>query len=226
MARKSASLLPSRQRDAQSATWAAVGIDTSMSSVAVTGFGYDAMTDKMSEVCWAETRWIGDEYLKRLGDASRAHELVLNVLHRLFVIELANVYIAIEEPWYYGATKRGASAWLKQQAEVAGCVKGSLVKYGFTNIYEINNQSWRAVIRRDGVEVTKGEAGKWDVKQWAIQAFGLPDKPDLVKDKLGQKIPRPESGYGAKAKPVQPDDIYDAAACMAWMSDAIEKGGI
>ena len=65
--------------------------------------------------------------------------------------------------------------------------------------------------------------GKWDVKDWAIGAYGLPDLPDLVSGKNGGKIPRPETGFGAKAKAVQPNDIYDAAAVMAYMQDHVQS---
>lgn len=232
MARKDGSTLQARQKGAQSltkavagASWASVGIDTSMSSLAVVAVGYDATLDKMVGPTYAERRWYADDdYFKRLGEAAKSHDLVLDALTGLWVIELDRVVIVAEEPWYYGAVKQQQSAWLKQQAEIAGAFKGGLVRYGFPIIYEINNQQWRKVIRDEGVTIRKGQEGKWDIKEWAIKAFGLPEFPDLVKDKGGSKIPRPESGFGAKAKAIQPSDIYDAAACAAWGQNEIVSG--
>jgi hypothetical protein len=187
-------------------------------------FGYDAKLDKMVGPSFGEIRWTPeDDWFKRLGEAAKGHELLLDVLRDLWVIDPAKVYIAAEEPWYFGAVRDQKSEWLKQQAEISGAFKGSLVRYGFHNIYEINNSQWRATVRKDGVTIRKGPDGKWDVKAWAIKAFGLPDLPDLVKSKSGAKIIRPESGFGANAKAVQPNDIYDAAACCAWMADELEK---
>lgn len=202
-------------------SWAAAGWDTSMTAITIVAVGYDAILDKMIGPEWGETRFMPeDDYWYRLGMASRAHDLATNVLGKLWV-PFDQVHMAFEEPWFYGAVKMGRSDHLKQQAEVAGATKGSLVKYGFSirNMHEINNSQWRSMLKKEGVTIRKGPEGKWDVKDWAIKAFGLPVLPDLVKSKEGGKIPRPESGFGAKAKAVQPNDIYDAAAVCAWMCD-------
>lgn len=204
--------------------WMALGIDTSMTACSVVGVGFDPMLKKMVGPVWGETRWMPeDDYYKRLADAAYAPNLIHEVTRKLHSLKLERTFIAIEEPWYYGATKRGQSAWLKQQAEICGAFKGGLARWGWRNIFEINNSQWRATLRADGVEFVKGPESKWQVKEWAIAQFGLPDFPDLVKSKSGAKIPRPESGFGAKAKAVQPNDIYDAAACAAWMLDEIDK---
>ncbi len=227
MARKSAALLPSKRQEARAGSWAAVGIDASMTSIAAVAFGYDALTDKMTAIRYDSVRWAGEtDYFKRLKDAAYASQLVLNVTAGSYVMALDNVYIAIEEPFYYGAVKAGRSGFIKQQAEINGAVKASLLRWGYTHIFEINNQQWRATVRHDGVTIRTGDQGKWDVKTWAIKAFGLPDLPDLVAGKHGGKIPRSESGWGAKAKAVQPDDIYDAAGCCAYMADAVERGSV
>lgn len=222
-----------RRRDK---SWASLGVDTSMTACSVVGTCYDAVLDKYVGPFYAEMRWMPeDEYLRRLGDAARGHELILDVLGKLNVpINIDRVYIAIEEPFPLGMIAKsvgGKKAWqgsyIKQQCEVAGAFKGSLIRYGYQALYEINNSQWKAVLRRDGAIIRKMDSGgKWDVKTWAVKAFGLPDLPDLVKSKSGAKIPRPESGYGAKAKPVQPNDVYDAAAVAAWMQDLVESGGV
>ena len=215
-------------------SWAALGWDTSLTSVACVGSGYDAVLDKRVGPAYAELRWMPeDDYFFRLGDAAKSFDLALSVLGDLGMpLPLERVFMAVEEPVPYGMFAKGMSGWLKQQCEVAGAVKGSLVRYGFLNLSEINNSQWHATLRTDGVEFevikrdwsthAKTEAklrNKFAIKPWAINAFGLPDLPDLVKSKSSAKIPRPESGYGAKAKAVQPSDIYDAAAVCAWMCD-------
>jgi hypothetical protein len=229
MARKSPHVLKSHQ-DRHAKSWAALGIDTSMTSVAVAGISYDAVLDKRQSVAVAQTRWMpDDDYFKRLGEAARSEGIVMDVLTALWMVKFERVFIAFEEPWYYGAVKTGKSQWLKQQAEIAGAVKGSLVRYGFTNLYEINNQQWKAVLRKEGCDLASNKKDprmKWKVKEWAIEAYGLPDFPDLVANREGAKIPRPAEGYGARAKGVQPDDIYDATAVMAWMQDQIDRGAV
>lgn len=228
---------PRHSADRHADSWAAIGVDTSMSSVAVVGIGYDCVLDKIVGPEYVEIRWMpDDDYFKRLGDAVKGYDLILDVIGGL-VIPTNRVYVAIEEPFYYGAIKGGQSSYLKQQAEVAGAFKGGLARYGYLNIYEINNSQWHAALRKDGIEFAVAprgssqaektaarEANKFKVKDWAINAFGLPNLPDLVKSKSGAKIPRPESGFGANAKAVQPNDIYDAAACCAWMQNEIESG--
>ena len=223
MARKTGATLK-RALSARAPSWAAVGVDTSLTAISAVATAYDALTGSRRGPFWAEVRWLPeDDYFIRLGQASKTAGLIYDVLKEAWVRDYDNIYIAIEEPWYFGAAKHGQSGWLKQQAEVAGAFKAGLVNNGYLNIYEINNSQWRKVLRQEGVTIRRGAEGKWDVKEWAINAYGLPDFPDLVKSKSGAKIPRPESGYGAKAKPVQPSDIYDAAACAAWMQDHVER---
>jgi hypothetical protein len=235
VARKKAFKLKSRQRQAQD-SWACVGCDTSLSSIAVCGLGYDAILGKMTPVLWAEKRWTDEHYYTRLRDAVKGVDLVRDVLARFWVLDPELVHVALEEPFYFGAVRKGQSGYLKQQAEISGAFKAGLLLNGFNNIYEINNSQWYAVLRRDGVEFKRAEKGasektkrelklanKFMVKEWAMQAYGLPDLPDLVKTKAGGKIPRPESGFGANAQAIQPDDTYDAAAILAWMVDNLKE---
>lgn len=222
-------------------SWAALGWDTSLTSVACVGSGYDCVLDRRVGPSYAEIRWMpDDDYFMRLGQAAKAHELALDVLGKLGMpLPINRVYHAIEEPFPLGIIARAVGqkgswqgSFIKQQSEVSGCVKGSLVRWGYLNVYEINNSQWHATLRADGVEfetikrdwTAKEKAdgkkrNKFAIKPWAIKAFGLPDLPDLVKSKSGAKIPRPDEGFGAKAKPEQPNDIYDAAAVCAWMCD-------
>jgi hypothetical protein len=232
MARKHNPVFPGRQKrreSAQAGSWAAVGIDTSMTAISMVGIGYDSVLGKMTKVRLTDCRWPGDmDYIQRLASAAKTHEMMFDVLP--INCPLDRVWIAQEEPVPMGmiGARRGnfQSGWIKQQCEVSGAVLGSLAKYGYPNIFQINNSQWRSAVKKEGQVIRKGPEGKWDVKAWAIQAYGLPDLADLVAGKNGGKIPRPESGYGAKAKAVQPDDIYDAAACLAWMTNHIEEGGL
>jgi hypothetical protein len=201
--------------------WAAVGIDTSMSSIAVVAYGQDGRARKVG---WAEKRWtVNDDYLKRLKDAAMAHNLIQEAIKRFWILDPSNLYIAIEEPVPLGMLKKMNSGWVKQQCEISGAVIGSLMRWGYTQIWQINQSQWKKTIRDDGTEIRKMPEGKFDVKKWAIQAYNLPEWPDLVIGKDGVKIPRPESGRGANAKAVQPDDRYDAAGICAWMADEIES---
>lgn len=197
-------------------SWAAVGIDTSMSSIAVVGIGYDATLKKMSKVMHATARWNEEHFYKRLYASSMAHQLVLDVLSDMWVVDLEDVHIAIEEPVPIGMIRRMQSNSIIQQCQINGAVQGSLIRYGFFDIAQINNLTWKKVLRQDGVDLSDKNTMKWAVKQWAIDTYGLPDLPDLVQGAHG-KTPRPESGRGANAKPIQPDDIYDACAIMEWM---------
>lgn len=221
-------------RQAAVGSYAVVGLDTSLTSIAAVALGYDGLTKKHS-VTHGEIRWTPEvDYFRRLGEAARSHDLILDLLRPMWVVDPSRVFIAMEEPFPLGMLgSRQASfqaSYAKQQAEVSGSVKGSLVRYGFENLVEVNNSSWHKALRQDGVDfqpVTRGSsttqkaaiklANKMRIKQWAIERYGLPDLPDLVASKSGAKIPRPESGYGAKAKAVQPDDTYDACAVAHWL---------
>lgn len=225
---------PPTFQKASDKSWAVLGWDTSMSSVCCVGMGYDATLDAIRGPSWGEIRWTGEvDYFDRLGEAARAHDLTLDVLGRLNMLcTLERTLHAIEEPFPLGMIKhslKSGGAWtgsyIKQLCQVSGSVEGSLVRYGYKNIYEINNSQWAKTLRDEGVPLLpqnrKDPDKKWKIKEWAISAFDLPEFPDLVKDKNGAKMPRPESGFGAKAKAVQPSDIYDAAAICAWGMDFV-----
>lgn len=207
-------------------SWVVLGLDTSMTSLAVTGIGYDAVFKRLTNVQHLSIRWTPeDDYFERIRQSAKLHDRLFEVLP--IILPLERVFIFQEEPVPLGMMKaRGAnfeSGWVKQQCEISGAVLGSLTRWGYANIVQINNNQWKATLRKEGVTIRKMPEGKWDIKDWAIQAYGLPELPDLVKGKTGGKVPRPESGFGANAKAVQPDDIYDAAACMAYGVDYVES---
>lgn len=222
-------------------SWCVVGLDTSLTSIAAMALGFDAITGKFN-VTHDEIRWTPEtDYFQRLGDAARCHEMVLDLLRSLWTLDLEHVYIALEEPFPLGMLGRVANfqaGFAKQQAEVSGAVKGALVRYGFKNLTEMNNATWHKALRQDGAQFAsvprKGTqteknavkiANKFVVRDWAIERYSLPLLPDLVKAKNGAKIPRPESGYGAKAQAIQASDVYDACAVMhAHLVELQERG--
>lgn len=221
-------------------SWAAVGVDTSLTSIAACAIGFDARTNKMVGPVTGEIRWTPEvDYFERLRQAARGENLILDLLRVLWVVSPERVFIALEEPVHYGAIQRGIASFAKQQIQVNGAFVGALARYGFKNIVEINNSQWKKTIRKDGFEfevvprkassTEKNRiktANKFVVKEWAIKYLGLPEFPDLVASKSGAKIPRPESGFGANAKAVQADDRYDSAAVMSWMVDHLEENGV
>lgn len=227
-------------RQAAVGSYAVVGLDTSLTSIAAVALGYDGLTRKHS-VTHGEIRWTPEvDYFKRLGEAARSHDLILDLLRPMWVVDPSRVFIAMEEPIFYGAVRANIGSFIKQQCEIGGCVKGALVRYGFENLAEVGNSSWKKTLRvRYGVKfetVPRGTSAtdkkkinlrnKMAIKAFAIHEFGLPDLPDLVRSKEGAKIPRPESGYGAKAQAEQPSDVYDAAGVAAWFMEDLETRGV
>lgn len=216
MARKTIGNLAARKRSTPK--WIACGCDVSMSSIAVCAIGWDATLKKIRGPSTHTLRWTSETpYLQRLEEAANAANLIQSAMSGLgfFVASPDDIYIAVEEPWPMGLVKRAQSQYIKQQAQVSGAFLGGLMKYGYQNLWEVNYQTWLNVIREElDRKLPSSKETKWVVKQWAIDAFGLPDLPDLIQHgKLG-KIPRPEK---SKAKAVQPEDIYDAAGIMEWM---------
>jgi hypothetical protein len=219
--------------------WAVLGGDISMSSIAMAGIGYDATLKKLKGPEFMYLRWEkDDEYFDRLKEAANAHMLIEALLTELgLILNLDEIFIAQEEPWPVGMVMRGgASSWLKQQAEISGAFLGGLVRWGYTNVSQINSIRWRKMIA-DDLEITThhskwrspelalqynckpSDSGKFRAKEWALNsgyAFQgvfpeeIPDWPDIISSKDGNK-PRPE---GSVAKAVQPDDRYDALAVM------------
>jgi hypothetical protein len=225
--------------EAADKSWAAVGLDTSPTAIAACAVGYDAKLDKRVGPTYGEIRWAPEvEYLTRLGQAAKSHDLVLSLLRELWVVSPERVWIAYEEPIFFGSVRANTGSYIMQQCMVCGAAVGAIVRYGFSNVKPINNSQWHATLRKDGVEFERAGKGATDkekrgvrwrnkmaVKGWAVQAFGLPELPDLVAVG-GAKVPRPESGRGANARAEQPSDVYDAAAVCAWQVDDLEERGI
>jgi hypothetical protein len=204
-------------------TWVACGFDISVSSLSGAAYMYDGLLDKLRGPTYVQVRWNqGEHYFERCLALAKGHEFVLDLIGQMkgAVADTDEVYIAVEEPWPFGVVKRAQSSWLKQQAQMQGVFIGSLLRWGYNNVFEINNQDWKNIVREDLGRSLKRGREKWDVKEWAIQSWGAPDKPDLIQSKHGM-VPKPATSV---AKPKQPDDIYDAVAILDWMRTQVEKG--
>ena len=199
------------------------GFDTSMRSIAGAAIGYDGILRKKLGPEFVMLRWNKeDHYFDRLLEAAKSFELVLDLQAALspLIVDNHKVYIAQEEPWPFGMVGKSQSIALKQQAEISGAFLGSLVRYGYNNIYQINNTKWRQIVAEDlGISIHYSKwnvdgKGKWRSKEWSLKNFEVPDWPDLIETKKEGLIPRPEN---SKARAKQPDDRYDALAIMEWM---------
>jgi hypothetical protein len=221
MARKSVKAVKLQTEPVPS--WIALGVDISMSSIAIAAIGWDKTMRKMRGPSLHTVRWNhGEHYFERMEDASRARNLLDGAVSGLkfYVADPSDIFIAVEEPWPLGIVKRAQSAWIKQQAQMSGSFIGGLLRDGYRNVYEVNNQAWHGIVREHFKPDTIPQKEiKWKVKEWALEAFDVPELPDLIQSKHG-KIPRPEK---SRAKAQQPDDIYDALGIMSWMQNECEQ---
>jgi len=217
------------------------GFDTSLSVVAGAAIGYDETLRTLKGPVFISKRWgRGYHYFDRLRESARSHEWILD-LQALMNISLGveEVFITQEEPWPLGMVGGKMSSALKQQAEISGAFLGGLVRYGFTNVAQMNSVRWRQMIADDlGITIHHSkwkdpalcavydckpeDTGKFRSKQWAVELFGeiIPDWPDIIASKDGN-VPKPES---SRAKPFQPDDRYDALAIMWTWAEELSKG--
>jgi hypothetical protein len=224
------------------------GFDVSMMSMAGAAIAWDATLNRWLGPAFVIRRWNKDDhYFDRISEAVKSHDLIWDLISELKLgsAEMENVFIAQEEPWPMGMAGKMQSQTLKQQAEISGAFLGGLLRYGYTNIYQIHNTWWRGIIADDlGITIhhskwkdpklaerfncKPNDTGKFRAKQWALMLNAItdggwqevPDWPDLIRTKEGL-VPRPET---SKAKSGQPDDRYDALAMMKWMRIEWEQG--
>lgn len=228
MANKKSQNLPRKRRVRKKhrspGSFMVCGFDTSMSSIAGAGIAWDKPMRKWVGPFFVISRWQkGDHYFDRMNNAARAE----NFIHGLIAptkmgFELEDIYIAQEEPFPPGMVKRLQSNAIKQQAEISGAFLGGLIRYGYRNVFQIENYRWRQIVAGDmGGTIhhkwwTKFRPKEWALNEWKLdgQEYEVDDWPDIIESSKHGKIPRPE---GSKAKAVQPDDRYDALAIMEWM---------
>jgi hypothetical protein len=223
-----------------------------MSSIAGAAVGFDDTLGQLRGPVFAILRWGKNyNYLDRLGDTARAHDMVHELIGKLNMTpEIDQIFIAQEEPFPFGMIGKMQSSYLKQQAEISGAFLGGLLRYGYKQVWQIQANQWRQIVARD-LEITihhskwrspelaahvncrPADSGKFRSKEWAM-TFGppgyawkhgyteeIPDFPDIIESAKEGKIPRPT---GSKAKAVQPDDRYDSLAICQWMVEELERG--
>jgi hypothetical protein len=204
--------------------WGVIGVDLSMTSISGAMILHDEMLGKVKGPSLHCVRWTRDvHWFERMAAVSRAENFIHDLMSGIpgCVVELDRLFIGVEEPWPLGMVKRMESGWLKQQSQIHGAFMGGLLRYGYRNIFEVNNMAWKSPVARDlGVKITKDF--KWRVPAWAIEAYGVPEYPDLIESSKGL-VPRPEE---SRAKAKQPDDRYDALGIMNWMENEILSGSV
>jgi hypothetical protein len=218
-----------------------VGGDISMSSISLAGIA--RTTEGKIRTGAISKRWTKDtDYFVRVGEAAKAHEFVLDLLEELKVMaELKEISFAIEEAVAIGYLQRAQSAWVKQQLQISGSFLGGLLRWGYSDIMEIQANQWRSMVAHDlaeklGADFTTHKSkwstedflslppgfhagskniGKYRAQQWVQQFHPKWDGhwPDIVKTKDGQ-VPRPST---SKAAGEQSDDRYEALAMAEWL---------
>jgi hypothetical protein len=223
-----------------------VGIDQSVSSIALASLCYDHVMRKTSGPEFLMIRWEKDDhYFDRITEAGRSHEFIieLQAKHKI-ALDSDRIWIAQEEPFPPGSfVTRGISNSLKQQAEISGAMLSGFLRYGFKNIWQIGNHQWRQMLAEEfGITIHHSkwrdeklaqmfqcrleDSGKFRAKLWALGHGGLgnleiPDWPDIIETKHGKR-PRPD---GSKARAVQADDRYEALAIMEFLRrDLVAQG--
>jgi hypothetical protein len=230
--------------------WAVMGFDVSMSSIAGAAIAYDRTLRTYKGPAFVSRRWSkGDHYFDRLEMAAKSHELVLDLITELsMVLAMDEVWIAQEEPFppHSKFMSGGNSGFLKQQAEISGAFLGGLLRYGYRQIFQIHNTSWRKVVA-DQISDATGEdvtthppkwrseklaqiyncrptdSGKFRAQQWAIDVYepwSFQDHEGKVPDWppiIERKDGKVPRPEGSTAKAIQSDDRYEALAMAEWL---------
>jgi len=221
-----------------------------MSSISGAALGYDRTLNCYKGPSFACKRWSKeDHYFTRLRDAAKGHELVLDLIHGLgMVIGDEEIWIAQEEPFppHGKFMAKGQSSFLKQQAEISGAFLGGLLRYGYGQLFQVHNTSWRKVVA-DQISEATGEDVTTHVSKWRSQKLAdrfycrLPDSGKFRAQQWAQDVFEPwiaQAGGNeipdwppiierkdgkvprpadSKALAVQSDDRYEALAMMEWM---------
>ena len=229
--------------------WMVAGFDTSQSCLAGAAIAWDATMRVFKGPVFTIERWMGGEdYMSRIRKCGYSFELILDLKHKLGVItDSEHIFIAQEEPWPMGMAggSNFTSGYLKQQAEISGAFLAGMLRFGYTNVVQMNSTRWRQIVAADlGITIHHSkwrdpvlckqyncipqDSGKFRSKQWALGYapfserfhFKVPDLPDIIKSKHGN-TPRPD---GSKAKAIQPADEYDALAiCWTFYNELQES---
>lgn len=204
----------------------AIGVDLSLSSLAISAKMYDRKLDSIEGPVWTLTRWSKEVTLfEKLRQVSKAEDFIHPVLVELNggFAQLDDIYIGVEElpPRPMDAQR------YREQAAIIGAFIGSLLRFRFPHVEFVNARSWQALIAREmGMKLTMPKTApedqkfnKWTVKEWTRKTYDAPKWKDLIYNaKLGL-IPKPK---GSKAMPKQPDDRYDACGIMEYVWGLID----
>lgn len=220
--------------------WVCIGADVSMSSISLAGLA--RTRDGKLRHGAISKRWLKNtDYFIRLKEAAAAQEFTFDLFAEMKVMaELNEIAFAVEEAVSIGFLQRAESAWVKQQLQISGAFLGGLLKWGYSDIYEIQANQWRALVAHDlGITTHTSKwnnteylalppefhaapknVGKYRAQQW-VQVFHSKwdgHWPDIVNTKDGQ-VPRGNS----KAQGVQSDDRYEALAMAEWLRRELKK---
>lgn len=213
------------KRKSRQASWMSVGLDVSSTAIAGAAFAYDKTLRKELGPVAVVWRFTGMDWLERIKKAAYVYEMIHELQAMLkVVIEPENVHIAIEEPWPLSAPGRMQSNALKQQAQFSGVVWGSLLRYSFPLVYEIQANDWRQIVAAElGITIHHSKwnpggkndnTGKLRPREYVEKVYPkVLHWEDLISRKEGL-IPRPED---SKAKAIQCDDRYQAICQAEWM---------
>lgn len=213
------------------AEWVVIGVDVSTYSISLSGMA--KTREGKIRVKSISRRWVANtDYFKRMEEVAKAHDLVHDLLAKLKVmVELENIYFAIEEAVPIGALQRSKSnKSAKQQLQISGAFIGGLLRYGYKQLWEIQWQQWAAVVAKDlGLTThhtkwnpTKKE-GKYRAQEWVKKFHPKWDGgwPDLVRNSKLGLVPRGDS----KAQGIQSDDRYESLGIMWFMRCELKKEG-
>jgi hypothetical protein len=228
--------------------WVCVGADVSTYSIALAGI-HKTPDGKIKAKAVAKRWERGTDYFTRMAEAAKAHELVHDLLGELgAIVELDQVFFACEEPISFGHLQRKESQTIKQQCQISGSFLGSLLRWGWVNIYEIQANAWRKVVADDlaahhgidfttysgkynsldvlplpeGMRPSAKTVGKYRSQQWVAEIHPKWDGnwPDTIQHYKRGLISRPPE---SRAQGVQPDDRYDAFPMAEWVRREIRK---
>lgn len=218
----------------QEAEWVCLGADLSLATLSIGGLARTAQGKLRSGA--VAIRWTRlDDYYERLRMASKASETLLPELFSKMGIEagFSSIYLAYEEPVALGHIKNAQGAFIKQQIQISGAFVGPLLSAGFSQVYEIAANQWRAMVAHDlGITIYYKKwndpelvntfhchpknVGKFRARQWVEKFHPKWDGhwTDIISSSKMGSIPRPED---SKAMGIQSDDRYEALAMAEFM---------
>jgi hypothetical protein len=195
-----------------------VGVDISLSSIALCAKSFDPITGNIYGPVWNATRWNKRDHVQwdKLKLLSDAHEFIFQLQNKLggggVVRDIGQVHIGVEE---LPARVLNSNRY-REQAELNGAFVGSLLKWGYEHVYSVNVKAWQSLVAADLDMKLGRDFTKFHVKEWVKEVYGKSWK-DLISSPNGL-ITKPKT---SKAKPAQPDDRVDATGIMEWVWEKV-----